>query len=169
MLDGVDAELATAGDDLLGDPVSAGRECQVVAAQPGGEHGELDRLLKVHAVAGKVEVQDAQQVHQLGFGKACGLGPLPRVPLPRAEPGPPWPARGSRRRVRASRPEMRGSAGSGARLVTIARSTGSPCLASSRQASAILLRMDGPPVLLAAVRYSPLTGVRLSTAYLTCL
>ena len=71
--------------------------------------------------------------------------------------------------MRASRPEMRGSAGSGARLVMIASSTGSPVAVSSRQAAAIFARMDGPPALLGAVRYPPLTGVRLSTAYLTCL
>jgi hypothetical protein len=50
-----------------------------------------------------------------------------------------------------------------------ASSTGFPVPVSWRQAAAIFARMDGPPVLLAAVRYSPLTGVRLSTAYLTCL
>ncbi len=54
--------------------------------------------------------------------------------------------------MRASRPEMRGSAGSGARLVMIASSTGSPVLVTWRQAAATFQRMDGPPALLAAVR-----------------
>ena len=75
VLDGVEVELALAGDDLLGYPVGPGGEGQVVAAQPGREHGELDGLLQVHAVAGQVEVQDGQQVQQLSFGQAGGLRP----------------------------------------------------------------------------------------------
>ena len=89
VLDGVEAELAPAGDDLLGYPVGPGGEGQVVAAQPGREHGELDGLLQVHAVAGQVEVQHGQQVQQLGFGQAGGLAPTAARAFPRADAGRP--------------------------------------------------------------------------------
>jgi hypothetical protein len=39
------ARTAPAGDDLVSYPVAAGCEYPVIAAQPGGEHGELDGLL----------------------------------------------------------------------------------------------------------------------------
>jgi hypothetical protein len=51
----------------------------------------------------------------------------------------------------------------------IASFTGSPVAVSWCQAAVIFARMDGPPALLGAVRYPTLTGVWLSTAYLTCL
>ncbi len=71
--------------------------------------------------------------------------------------------------MRASQTFTRSSVWSAARLVTRCRSVMSPLAVSSFHVLAIFLRSDGPPLGLGLVRYSSLTGVLLSTVYLTCL
>ncbi len=83
--------------------------------------------LEVPAVASEVEHQDAEQIQQFGLGEARCCAQSTRA-LPRAERGRLQRLGRSSRSARLAR--ISGSAGSGARLVTIASSTGSPAVAS---------------------------------------